>query len=283
MSKRGAVAILSGGIDSATALAMALEQGYSITHAIWFDYGQRHAVERVYAERLAAHYDLSFTTIQVPQVVFGENQLTYNHLTPRLDTPMREITKGVAPTFVPGRNMVMLALAASYAVAEQMDAVVGGWHWDDSSGYPDCRASFIQAMQGSINEAMGMVHFAIEAPLISLSKNQIISNAVRLGVPIDRTWSCYSPVGNLDPIAVYYHSPSLPIGVASCGRCDTCQLRIKGFKDAGFIDPIPYAIAIDWTGCESIGGTTHQDPFDVSGSDTQSWTPKSGNLGGFGG
>jgi 7-cyano-7-deazaguanine synthase len=247
-----AVAILSGGMDSATALAMANEEGYEIDHVIWFDYGQRHHVEMYAMQKVVQWFGLGeqqIHTIEIPRI-FKPNQLTTWELTPRKDTPMREITKGVAPTFVPGRNMVMLSLAASFAVGVGATAVVGGWHWDDSSGYPDCRASFLSMMQASINEAMGTTDFVIKAPLISLSKQQIVLNAVRLAVPLEKTWSCYSPQG--DPITMYYGPSAGGEPLKSCGHCDTCLLRIKGFKDAGFIDPIEYAIPIDWTGCDPI-------------------------------
>jgi 7-cyano-7-deazaguanine synthase len=232
------IAILSGGMDSATALALAEYRGLTIKGAVWFDYGQRHAIEYSYAKRLADHFDVQLHEMTIP-TLFAKNQLTDLDQTPRANTPMREITQGVAPTFVPGRNMVMLSLAAAFAVSQDCNRVVGGWHWDDSSGYPDCRASFLTSMQATIHEALGSTEFIIVRPLISMSKGQIVSEAISHGVPLERTWSCYSPVMEGEQ-------------VLSCGVCDTCQLRIKGFIDAGYIDPIKYAIPLDWEGCESI-------------------------------
>jgi 7-cyano-7-deazaguanine synthase len=238
-----ALAILSGGLDSATAFRLARERGITIEQAVWFNYGQRHFIEWGRALMLANHFDVELKHVELPRV-FASNQLSDSSKTPRQDASMSEITEGVAPTFVPGRNMVMLALAASYAVSQECTAVVGGWHWSDSSGYPDCRASFLMSMQSTINEALGVVNFEIVAPLISLNKNQIVSHAIRLCVPVRDTWSCYNPVDS-DGVMLFYDAKA-------CGKCDSCQLRIKGFKDAGFIDPINYAIPIDWTGCDPL-------------------------------
>ncbi len=245
MDNKHALAILSGGLDSATALALTIEKGFEVSKAIWFNYGQRHFVEWGRALMIANHYDLELEHVEVPRV-FASNQLSDRSKTPRRGASMSEITEGVAPTFVPGRNMVMLALAASYAASQGCTTVVGGWHWDDSSGYPDCRNSFLVAMQQAITEAFGgdEPQMYIHAPLISLNKNQIISNAIRLGVPLRDTWSCYNPVDSDGPMVFY--------DVKACGECDSCQLRIKGFKDAGFIDPINYAAPVDWTGCDPL-------------------------------
>lgn len=256
-----AVVILSGGLDSATAMALAMEKGYHVVDSIWFEYGQRHELELGRAGKLAASHMINGPTlVQIPRV-FADNQLSSSGLTPRLDTPMSEITDGVAPTFVPGRNMIMLALAAAYAVKQGCETIVGGWHWDDSSGYPDCRKVFLDSMQKTITYALGDEYrMQIEAPLISMSKSQIVSNAVRLGVPIEDTWSCYNPqnyVGFYDLAHMWPVDPERVVnrqyeGPSACGRCDSCLLRIKGFKDAGFIDPIPYAIDIDWSGCDPV-------------------------------
>jgi 7-cyano-7-deazaguanine synthase len=227
---RPAVVLLSGGLDSATALAVARSQGFRC-HALTIAYGQRHAVELTAARRIAQvlgaveqremHLDLS---------VFGGSALTDSRLQVPLDRDERSIAGGIPITYVPARNTVFLSLALAWAEVLGAFDIFMGVNYVDYSGYPDCRPEFIEAFASLANLATkagveGRGRFAIHAPLIRLSKADIIRLGVSLGVDYGLTHSCYAPAAD----------------GAACGRCDSCQIRRDGFRAAGVPDPTRYA------------------------------------------
>ena len=220
--------LLSGGIDSSTTLALAIAEGFE-AYALSFDYGQRHQIE-VEAARRAAN-SLGAKEHRVAKIdlrVFGGSALTDD-----LDVPKqrseREITDGIPVTYVPARNSIFLAYALAWAEVIPANDIFIGVNAIDYSGYPDCRPEFIEAFENLANLATkaGMEgrRCKIHTPLIKLSKTEIIRKAIKLGVDLSLTHSCYDPT---------------PEGLA-CGECDSCLLRLKGFREAGVKDPIRYA------------------------------------------
>lgn len=225
---RRAIVLLSGGLDSATVAAIAREQGFEIL-ALTFDYGQRHAVELRSAERLAQY--LKATEHQILEIDlrrFGGSALTDDVDVPKSRQP-HEINRGVPVTYVPARNMVFLSLAVAFAESRACRDIFIGVNAIDFSGYPDCRPQFIEAFEFAANlgTKLGVEdgNLRIHAPLIDMTKAEIIRRAVALGVDLSLTHSCYDPN---------------PEGHA-CGECDSCQLRRKGFAEAGVHDPTIYA------------------------------------------
>jgi 7-cyano-7-deazaguanine synthase len=223
---RQAVVLLSGGLDSATVLAIALADGYQCT-ALSFDYGQRHRHELDAARRLAAASDVSdHRVLRVPLEQLGGSALTDT----RIDVPTVDSTRDgdIPVTYVPARNTIFLALALGLAEAGGMHDIFIGANAVDYSGYPDCRPAFIEAFERLANLATrdGVTGqgFRIHAPLIALSKAEIIQRGTQLGVDYALTTSCYNPDA---------------AGLA-CGICDSCRLRAQGFADAGVADPTPY-------------------------------------------
>lgn len=222
MSK--AVALLSGGMDSATVLGLAVRRHDEVV-AVSFDYGSKHRdAELESAEQIARYYGVERRLITLPKI--GGSALTDEDRPLPTHRQLYEMS-GVAPSYVPARNAILLALAAS--VADQIGAhvIYYGAHREDHVGYPDCRPSFVQAM--SLALAEGTKHgVRVEAPFINKEKADIVKEAFNLGVPLHLTHSCYQG-----------KKPA-------CGVCDTCVIRIDAFKKAGRKDPIPYAIEIDW-------------------------------------
>jgi 7-cyano-7-deazaguanine synthase len=226
MGHRAAV-LLSGGLDSTTVLAMACAEGLEC-HCLTVDYGQRHRRE-IEAARLVAHdFDAtSHRIIALDLRTIGGSALTDDIAVPKDHDPL----SGEVPvTYVPARNTVLLALLLG--VAEVIDAhqLWIGANAVDYSGYPDCRPEFLQAFErlASLATVAGAEHgvaYRVRAPLLNLTKAEIIRRGIELGVDYGLTWSCYHPT---------------PTGVA-CGRCDSCQLRRRGFEEAGVEDPIRYA------------------------------------------
>jgi 7-cyano-7-deazaguanine synthase len=211
-----AVALLSGGLDSATATALALEAGQRVI-GLSFDYGQRHRRELEAASELAKHLGLAeHHTIAVNLAAWGGSSLT----DAALAVPSDGVVEGVIPsTYVPGRNTVFIALGLSLAEARGATRLVLGVNAVDYSGYPDCRPDYLAAFQTLADlatKAGRAGHGArLWAPLIHWSKTEIVRQALRLGVPIELTWSCY--VG----------------GEAPCGRCDSCRIRDAALIEAG--------------------------------------------------
>jgi 7-cyano-7-deazaguanine synthase len=228
--RRRAVVLLSGGLDSATALAIAGAEGFE-THALTVFYGQRHAAEveaaRTVAKMLGAaqHVEMSLDLRR-----FGGSALTADIDVPK-DREPGEMAHGIPITYVPARNSIFLAIALGWAeVLNALDIFVGV-NSLDYSGYPDCRPEFIAAFETLANVATkagveGAGRFRIHAPLIHLSKAEIIKRGAAIGVDYGATSSCYDPN---------------PASHAACGRCDSCQLRAKGFAEAGVPDPTRYS------------------------------------------
>ncbi|HVS37910.1 MAG TPA: 7-cyano-7-deazaguanine synthase QueC [Gemmataceae bacterium] len=227
-SARPAVVLLSGGLDSATALAAARNDGFRC-HALTVAYGQRHAVELDAARRVAAALGaVEQRVFPIDLRAFGGSALTADLPVPR-DRSGEEMTAGIPLTYVPARNTVFLALALAWAEALGAFDVYIGVNAVDYSGYPDCRPEFIRGFEQLANLATkagveGKGRFRIHAPLIHLSKAEIIRLGQALGVDYGLTHSCYDPA---------------PDG-AACGRCDSCRIRRDGFAAAGVPDPTRY-------------------------------------------
>jgi 7-cyano-7-deazaguanine synthase len=219
-----AVVLLSGGLDSAAVLAWMRREGYAC-HALSFRYGQRHGVELARAEELArALGAVEHKTTEIDLRAFGGSALTADIAVPK-DRAEGEIAHGVPITYVPARNTIFLAFALAYAETIGSSDLAIGVNAIDYSGYPDCRPEFIAAFERLANLATASAteegaRFKIHTPLQHLTKAGIVKLALELGVPVGRTLSCYDP---------------LPDGTP-CGHCDACQLRRKGFAEAGVVD-----------------------------------------------
>jgi 7-cyano-7-deazaguanine synthase len=227
-SAPAAIVLLSGGLDSATTAAIAKSEGFRL-FALSVDYGQRHRFELEAARRVAESLGVERHVItSVDLNTFGGSALTAQIDVP-LDRPEAEISLGIPITYVPARNTVFLSLALGYAEVVGAADLFLGVNAIDYSGYPDCRPEFIAAFERLANLATkagveGALRFRIHAPLINMTKAEIICRGAELGVDYHLTHTCYAP--NADGIA--------------CGRCDACHLRKKGFAEAGLTDPIPY-------------------------------------------
>jgi 7-cyano-7-deazaguanine synthase len=225
-----AVVLLSGGLDSATALAVARSQGYDI-YPLSFRYGQRHERELVAAERVAR----AFGALENHLVVaFDLRAIGGSALTDAIDVPKSRsadaIAHGIPVTYVPARNTIFLSFGLALAEKIEASDIFIGVNQLDYSGYPDCREEYIRAFEKMANLATkagveDKVKIKIHTPLIKMTKAEIIKRGMALGVDYSLTWSCYDPTAE---------------GLA-CGQCDSCQLRRKGFKEAGIEDPIKYA------------------------------------------
>ena len=223
-----AVILLSGGVDSATVSAIARAQGFEL-YALTFRYGQRHGAEVRAAESVARAVGAARHVIQTIDLrAFGGSALTDAIEVPK-SASVEEIGGGIPVTYVPARNTIYLAFALAYAEVIGSSDIFIGVNAVDYSGYPDCRPEFIAAFQRLADVAtkagVSGASIKIHAPLISMSKAEIIREGARLGVDFSLTHSCYDPT---------------PEGLA-CGQCDSCLLRRQGFRDAGLVDPIPYA------------------------------------------
>jgi 7-cyano-7-deazaguanine synthase len=225
---RRAVVLLSGGLDSATTAAIAKQEGYEV-YALSVDYGQRHRFELDAARRVAESLGArQHVVLPVGLAQWGGSALTGSIEVPK-DRPLGEMAEGIPITYVPARNTVFLSLALAYAEVTGAADIFIGVNAIDYSGYPDCRPEFIAAFQQLANLATkagveGRLRFTIHTPLIKMTKAQIIRQGAQLGVDFRLTHSCYDPS---------------PEGI-SCGRCDACQLRRRGFAEAGYADPLEY-------------------------------------------
>src|SRR5207248_1934973 len=223
-----AVVLLSGGLDSTTTLATAIAEGYE-TYALSFEYGQRHKIEIGAARRIARALGAKEHRVaKIDMRIFGGSALTGDVDVPK-KRPAKEIAQGIPVTYVPARNTIFLSYALALAETIGARDIFIGANAIDYSGYPDCRPEFIAAFETLANLATKAgvegARFRIHAPLIKLSKAEIIRRALELDVDLALTHSCYDPSSD---------------GVA-CGECDSCLLRLKGFREAGLEDPIPYA------------------------------------------
>lgn len=223
-----AVVLLSGGLDSATAAAIARSRGFRI-FALSIDYGQRHHFELQQAARVARALDVAeHRVVAVNLAAFGGSALTADVPVP-LDRTTTEMDAAIPATYVPARNTVMLSLALAYAETLGACDLFLGVNAVDYSGYPDCRPEFVEAFERLANLATkasveGSLRFRVHAPLIRMTKAEIIRTGASLGVDYGLTHSCYSPDAD----------------GRACGRCDACQLRLRGFAEANLSDPAKY-------------------------------------------
>lgn len=223
-----AVVLVSGGLDSATVLAIARSQGYE-TYALSFSYGQRHSVELESASRVAQSLDAArHLIINVDLRAIGGSSLT-DDIAVLKNRDLPQISHGIPPSYVPARNTVFLSLAMGWAEVLGANDIFIGVNALDYSGYPDCRPEFIRAFENLAQVATkagveGTTRLKIHAPLIEMTKAQIIRAGLELGVDYSITSSCYDPS---------------PDG-APCGACDSCFLRLKGFRENGMADPLQY-------------------------------------------
>jgi 7-cyano-7-deazaguanine synthase len=223
-----AVILLSGGIDSTTTLAIAITEGYE-AYALSFDYGQRHQIETEAARRVAKSLGAKEHRVaKIDLRIFGGSALTDNIEVPKQRSEI-EIAHGIPITYVPVRNTIFLAYALAWAEVISAGDIFLGVNAIDYSGYPDCRPEFIKAFENLANlgtkAGVEGRRFQIHTPLIRFSKAEIIRKAVELGIDLSLTHSCYDPTP----------------GSLACGECDSCLLRLKGFREAGINDPISYA------------------------------------------
>jgi 7-cyano-7-deazaguanine synthase len=221
-----AVCLLSGGLDSTTCLAIAREQGLKC-YCLSFDYGQRHSIELEAASRVARSLRAEeLRVVKIDLRAFGGSALTDSIEVPK-DRDERETAREIPVTYVPARNTIFLSFALAYAEVIGADRIYIGVNALDYSGYPDCRPEFISGFEKLANLATkagveGTSTLRIEAPLLQMTKADIVRKAVELGVDLSLTHSCYDPDPSGKP----------------CGRCDSCVLRRKGFEAAGVMDPV---------------------------------------------
>jgi 7-cyano-7-deazaguanine synthase len=227
-SRGRAVLLLSGGLDSTTLLALAREEGFEV-HALTFRYGQRHAHEIKAARRVAERYGAVQHVVDIDLRGFGGSALTSDTLPVPKDRPAHELSHGIPVTYVPARNTIFLSFALAWAEVLGASDIFIGVNAVDFSGYPDCRPAYIEAFERMANLATkagveGTIRVRIRAPLLHLTKREIIALGTRLGVDYGMTTSCYDPGPNGE----------------ACGHCDACQLRLRGFAEAQLTDPAAY-------------------------------------------
>lgn len=222
-NKEKAVALVSGGLDSTVSLAVAKSNNLDV-HALTVRYGQRHEIELESAKRVCRHFDVdSHQVIDLDLRCFGGSALTDSIDVPKDCDPSGP---GIPVTYVPARNTIFLSLALAWADSIDARHLFLGVSSVDYSGYPDCRPEFIEAFEKTANLGTRAVDdekkFKIHTPVIGLTKGETVRLGVSLGVDFSLTWSCYDPID----------------GVTPCGSCDSCQLRAKGFSEAGVTDPL---------------------------------------------
>jgi len=227
--KKKAVALLSGGLDSTTALWIAKDEGYAV-YALSFRYGQRHLVELESARRVAESAGVEkHLILDIDLRAIGGSALTGEIEVPK-ERSTDEMSSGIPVTYVPARNTIFLSFALAWAEALGASDIFIGVNALDYSGYPDCRPEYIEAFASMANLATkagveGTMRLKIHMPLVAMTKAEIIKKGLELGVDYSLTHSCYDPT---------------PEGLA-CGKCDSCLLRLKGFAEAGARDPLRYA------------------------------------------
>jgi 7-cyano-7-deazaguanine synthase len=224
-----AVLLLSGGLDSTTMLAYAVDRGYDV-HAMTFRYGQRHAGEIEAARRVAARYGVSdHVVVDIDLRTFGGSALTADIDVPK-DRSTHAMSTGIPITYVPARNTIFLSFCLAWAEVLGASDIFIGVNALDYSGYPDCRPEYVAAFERMANLATrggveGTTPIRIQTPLLNLTKREIVELGQSLGVDYALTLSCYDPTA----------------GGEACGHCDACTLRLKGFAEAGARDPAAYA------------------------------------------
>lgn len=224
---RPAIVLLSGGLDSTTVLAMAKEQGYTPC-ALSFRYGQRHSIELEAAERVAKAQGVERHVIaDIDLRVFGGSALTSATEVPKRDS-VDDVAEDIPITYVPARNTIFLSFALAYAETVDASDIFIGVSALDYSGYPDCRPEYIEAYEAMANLATRAgvegSRITIHTPLINMTKGETVQRGLNLGVDYSLTSTCYDPDNAGRP----------------CGRCDSCLLRLKGFAEAGTVDPLVY-------------------------------------------
>lgn len=221
---RPAIVLLSGGMDSATCLAIAAAEGYA-PYALSFRYGQRHATELAAAAQVARHLGaVEHRVVDLDLRAFGGSALTADVAVPK-DRDAAAIGAGVPITYVPARNTIFLSYALAWAEVLGARDLFIGVNALDYSGYPDCRPEFIAAFQQMARLGTTLTGLTVHTPLAALTKRGIVERGLGLGVDFSLTRTCYDPDAT----------------GAACGHCDACQLRLKGFREVGIEDPAPYA------------------------------------------
>jgi 7-cyano-7-deazaguanine synthase len=229
--KPNSVVLLSGGLDSTTTLAIALDAGFTV-HALTFSYGQRHALEVEAAGKIARAFGVaSHVVVPIDLRMFGGSALTSEVAVPK-DRSVTEMARDIPITYVPARNTIFLSFALAFAEVLDASDIFIGVNALDYSGYPDCRPEFVAAFERTANLATkaaveGRHHYTIHTPLISLTKRETIQRGLALGVDYGLTTTCYDPSTSGE----------------ACGRCDACLLRLNGFQELGMTDPAAYQSA----------------------------------------
>jgi 7-cyano-7-deazaguanine synthase len=228
ISKR-AVVLVSGGLDSAVAAAVARQDGYGL-YLLTIAYGQRHTVEIERAKQMAIALEAQqHVVVGVDLRAIGGSALTDDLPVPK-NRDTSEQSREIPVTYVPGRNLIFLSLAAAHAEVLGASVIYFGANVVDYSGYPDCRPEFIKAVEATLQvgtkAGMTGTRFEIRAPLLRMTKAEIIRLGLNLRVPFHLTHSCYDPDESV-----------------ACGRCDSCLIRRRGFAEAGVVDPVPYAVS----------------------------------------
>jgi 7-cyano-7-deazaguanine synthase len=225
--QKKAIILLSGGIDSAVILATALKNGRQC-FTISFDYSQRHRLELRAAQSIARHYNVPYNLIKIDPTAFSKSSLTTQNSVPKNRTTQEIATGSIPSTYVPGRNTLFLAYAMGQAESADADEIYYGPNANDYAAYPDCRPEFVQAFQSVLNVATKQASEGrppkLIAPLINLTKKDIVKMGQELKVPMELTLTCY------DPTSLGHH----------CGLCDSCVIRRSAFSDLGMTDPAPY-------------------------------------------
>lgn len=229
-----ALVLLSGGLDSATTMAIAKSEGYSV-YALSFRYGQRHSIELEAAKRVAQHLGAEKHLV----IDFNLREIGGSALTAAIEVPKGNAStsenlqqqSAIPITYVPARNTIFLSFALGWAEVLEVPDIFIGANAVDYSGYPDCRPEYLKAFEDMANLATkaaieGKIRFRINAPLLSMTKADIILAGTRLGLDYSLTWSCYDP-----------QETDMPSQYRPCGQCDSCRFRAKGFAEAGMNDP----------------------------------------------
>ena len=223
LGKMRAVSLLSGGLDSSTVLSYAISKGYEVI-ALSFDYGQRHRKELESAKKIADYYGVKHKIMKIDLRAIGGSALTDDIEVP--DVTLEAIGKEIPVTYVPARNTILLSLGLGLAEVTDSSKIFIGANALDYSGYPDCRPEYFDSINKTFNLATKKTveggKIEVEAPLLRFSKADIVKLAHSLKTPLELTWSCYNGKER------------------ACGVCDSCKLRLKGFMEAGFEDPIEY-------------------------------------------
>ena len=218
-----AIVLSSGGIDSTTSMAIAKAENYEL-YSLTLDYGQRHRIEIKSAKKVADFFRVKEHKI----IVIGLGEIGGSALTANIDIPTDSISMEIPVTYVPARNTIFLSIALAWAEVVGANDIFIGANVVDYSGYPDCRPEYLETFEklANLGTKAGIKgkKIKIHAPLLRMSKAEIIKKGIELGIDYSITWSCYNP----------------RTGDKACGKCDSCKFRLKGFREAGYKDPVKY-------------------------------------------